>query len=313
MIIHKDSHLDHCFTKPQMDWVVARFALREAFFIETVELPPALGEVPCSLYGPACGDPPVTDDSTWMQARFGRAWRSRLVDKPHRMTSKVTVVAGPHDGHACVLYTAYGGPAAPQEPTDPGCKDAGAAATFWATHALAEPRFMGNVDDDGKQAPIRVVFQQRLDALMEKHRALFMPTEADEDAIAVEIDALLGHGSLDEQSWAADRVQPELGDLGSALRENHVPLSEPVQRILLELTGEGDGPNWHWIVRLQGGRYAYITGGCDNTGWSCHSSASGYEADDLEGALREVGEVERAVFHEMIEARESCRASRSSW
>jgi hypothetical protein len=39
--------------------------------------------------------------------------------------------------HACILYTAFGGPAAPQEPDDPGCKDPAASATFWREHALA--------------------------------------------------------------------------------------------------------------------------------------------------------------------------------
>lgn len=40
--------------------------------------------------------------------------------------------------HACVLYTAFGGPAAPQEPGDPGCKDVGASTAFWREHALAK-------------------------------------------------------------------------------------------------------------------------------------------------------------------------------
>ncbi len=39
--------------------------------------------------------------------------------------------------HACVLYTAFGGPPTPQEPDDPGCKDVEASRRFWAEHALA--------------------------------------------------------------------------------------------------------------------------------------------------------------------------------
>jgi len=37
----------------------------------------------------------------------------------------VTVVCGPHDGRAFVLFTAYAGRVAPQEPWDPSLDDAG--------------------------------------------------------------------------------------------------------------------------------------------------------------------------------------------
>jgi hypothetical protein len=40
--------------------------------------------------------------------------------------------------HDCILYTAFGGPAAPQEPGDPGCKDPEKSTTFWRDHALAK-------------------------------------------------------------------------------------------------------------------------------------------------------------------------------
>ena len=40
--------------------------------------------------------------------------------------------------HPCVLYTAFGGPLAPQESGDPGCKDPAASTTFWREHALAK-------------------------------------------------------------------------------------------------------------------------------------------------------------------------------
>ena len=55
----------------------------------------------------------------------------------------MTVVAGPHDGHPCVLYTAYGGPIAPREPWDPALTDTlgidlAASLTFWREHALSK-------------------------------------------------------------------------------------------------------------------------------------------------------------------------------
>jgi hypothetical protein len=138
MIKHQDSHVDHGLSEPQIRYLLDRFADRTAFFLETIELPEDLGTAPCGLYGPLMGDPAVGDDEVENAVRGTRAWTSRLVDRPTRPTRKVTVIAGPHDGHACVLYTAFGGPATPQEPGDPGCKDPVASAAFWREHALAK-------------------------------------------------------------------------------------------------------------------------------------------------------------------------------
>src|SRR6185295_17991441 len=118
MKLHDISHLDHSLTPDQIRHLEQRFADRSAFFIETIELPAELGTVPCGLHGPAMGDLPVLDTEVTYEKRGTRAWRSRLVDRPARQTRMVAVVAGPHEEHACVLYTAYGGPASPQEPGD---------------------------------------------------------------------------------------------------------------------------------------------------------------------------------------------------
>jgi len=40
-----------------------------------------------------------------------------------------------------------------------------------------------------------------------------------------------------------------------------------VERALAVIEGEHDGPDWHWIVVLRDGRFVYLTGGCDYTGW----------------------------------------------
>lgn len=134
---HADSHLDHGLTPAQVEHVFALFVGRTGFFIETIELPENLGTVPCGLYGPAMGDAPVAEDAVTYRRRGDRAYTSRmLVDHWPRQTTKVTVIAGPHDGQPCVLYTAFGGPVTPQEPGDPTCKDADASAKFWAQHAL---------------------------------------------------------------------------------------------------------------------------------------------------------------------------------
>jgi hypothetical protein len=166
MIKHQDSHVDHGLTEAQLNYLLDRFVDRSAFFLETVELPEDLGTVPCGLWGPIMGDPPISEDDVRHAARGPRAWTSRLIERPARPTRLVTVIAGPHAEpcpqcttsawnilhradcptcggtgelkHTCILYTAFGGPASPQEPGDPGCKDVDASAAFWRDHALAK-------------------------------------------------------------------------------------------------------------------------------------------------------------------------------
>jgi len=156
---HAESHCDHGLTEAQVDYLMNRFADRQAFFIETVELPEQLGTVPCGLFGPLMGDVPIADDEVVFANRGTRTWTSRLVERAPRVVRTVTVIAGPHeescdpahhwpkqcvlcDGtgvikHACIVYTAFGGPLTPQEPGDPGCKDVAASVRFWSEHALA--------------------------------------------------------------------------------------------------------------------------------------------------------------------------------
>jgi hypothetical protein len=145
---HKDSHLDHSLTAEQVAFLLKVFADRTAFFIETIELPEHLGTVPCGLYGPIMGDAPIEDRWVEQRRRPPREYTSRVLARHEypggfpgpqaavRQVRQVTVIAGPHDGLPCVLYTAYGGPCAPQEPNDPGCRDRAASEAFWSQHAL---------------------------------------------------------------------------------------------------------------------------------------------------------------------------------
>lgn len=138
MRLHKDSHVDHGLTEGQLAYLLQRFGDHNAFFVATIELPEALGTVPCGLYGPSMGDAPVAEEDVVYVQRLGRTWVSRLLPMTAgRRTRQVTVVAGPHDGEACVLFSAFGGPSAPQEPGDPGCRDQGASVAFWNQHALS--------------------------------------------------------------------------------------------------------------------------------------------------------------------------------
>jgi hypothetical protein len=180
---HNASHFDHGLNEAQIDFLMTRFADRDAFFIETVELPEQLGTVPCGLHGPLVGGAPVEENEVTYAKRGTRAWSSRLVERPKQQVHTVTVIAGPHEEtcpvcsgkgeyspmakmeshhapgnivrceynrylpgqtgceagqikHACIVFTMYGGPLAPQEPEDPGCKDVVASRQFWTVHAL---------------------------------------------------------------------------------------------------------------------------------------------------------------------------------
>lgn len=137
--IHAESHLDHALTPAHVSWLLKEFEGKQGFFIASLEIPADLGPLPCGLYGPLVGDPPVPEAEVTYAARGTRTWPSRLSRFAIRESRMVTVIAGPHDGRACVLFTAYGGPLAPREPGDPSLKgdELEEAQAFWKNHALA--------------------------------------------------------------------------------------------------------------------------------------------------------------------------------
>jgi hypothetical protein len=140
MKITKDAHLDHGLLPEHIAFIEKRFAERDAFFIETFELPANMPTVSCGLWGPLMGDPPVTTEEVVMKPRGERAGPSRLISREPRATLRVTVIAGEHQGEPCVLYTAFGGPVTPREPWDPALSPEQVAESqkFWSEHALSE-------------------------------------------------------------------------------------------------------------------------------------------------------------------------------
>lgn len=137
----KETHLDHGLTPAHLLYIAERFADRDGFFIETVQLPESLPALACTMYGPAAGDAPVPETDVHYAVRGARKYVSRLVTLPPRLTRTMTVIAGPHGANTCVLYTAYGGEMAPREPgeypADDMSDEASLSRRFWAKHALA--------------------------------------------------------------------------------------------------------------------------------------------------------------------------------
>jgi len=144
---HTESHLDHNLSEEQLAFVLAQDPTDKGdpespIKVFTVDMPAELGTLPCALYGPACDDAPVPDSEVYLVTRGNRKGKSRMLQVDVRPSNKVTIVAGPHDGHDWVLFTSYGGPEAPREPFDFKADDNSLAAVesreFWAKHALAE-------------------------------------------------------------------------------------------------------------------------------------------------------------------------------
>jgi len=134
-------HADHSMTDEQRSFGVQALidtisSQSSPFAAITIDLPSSLGTVPNALYGPECGDEAVLDTEVTMGVRNGRPWSDRLVDRPLRPSSKLTVI-GLQDGDDLKVFTMHGGPLAPQNPEDPSCADVNSSKEFWAVHALS--------------------------------------------------------------------------------------------------------------------------------------------------------------------------------
>lgn len=62
---------------------------------------------------------------------------------------------------------------------------------------------------------------------------------------------------------------------------------EEIDKILAVWEGQNDEDDWRWIVSLTNGKFAFIKGGCDYTGWDCQSWAWHEIKDTAEECLTE--------------------------
>ncbi|RJQ33869.1 hypothetical protein C4568_03650 [Candidatus Parcubacteria bacterium] len=65
-----------------------------------------------------------------------------------------------------------------------------------------------------------------------------------------------------------------------------------IDNVLAAVYGENDGADWHYIVLMKDGEHAYISGGCDYTGWDCQASASLVKKGSLDEVVEAVPEEE---------------------
>lgn len=138
LTIHNDSHMDHGVSTDIINYVLELYKDKDAFFLETIDVPAEFGTVPCGLYGPLMGDEEITDDMVEMVTRGERPFPSRMIDRPMRQVDKLTVIAGPYEDQACVVYTMFGGPVAPKEPSpDLNEDEMVSSKEFWSKHALS--------------------------------------------------------------------------------------------------------------------------------------------------------------------------------
>lgn len=65
-------------------------------------------------------------------------------------------------------------------------------------------------------------------------------------------------------------------DLSACLEYNPQPgvHEDNIVRVLAVWEGENDEDDWRWVVDLDNGKFAFIQGGCDYTGWDCQSWAT---------------------------------------
>ena len=131
-------HADHDLTPAHTDHVDKVFPKETGFHLLTVEMPPELSDLPNGLYGPTCGDDPVSEDQVSYVVRGERDWEDRVTDKPRRPSRKLTMIGLREEDGSITLFTAHGGPPASQNPADPSCGDQVEANAFWATHALVK-------------------------------------------------------------------------------------------------------------------------------------------------------------------------------
>lgn len=75
---------------------------------------------------------------------------------------------------------------------------------------------------------------------------------------------------------------PVLGSSASADPFSRADVAE----IIAAVNGDNDGPDWVGVFRLDDGRFAVVSAGCDYTGWGCQEDGQAASASSLEELVR---------------------------
>lgn len=75
-------------------------------------------------------------------------------------------------------------------------------------------------------------------------------------------------------------------DLEACLESNYQKsfVFTDIAEVLAVWEGQNDGDDWRWVLKLNDGRFFFLQGGCDYTGWDCQSWAMSQAAESAEAA-----------------------------
>lgn len=156
IVVGPESHLDHLMEDKGHDgFEILKWILDHPFELKKEDGPVLVAQISIpEQFGKRLTDIhfDVPDSECYPEKRGNREYASRVCDRAPYYSDQMGVVAGPHDSLAgqsddaevgyLYLYTAYFGPVAPPEPTDPSCPDhlKNQAETFWSKNALSSEK-----------------------------------------------------------------------------------------------------------------------------------------------------------------------------
>ncbi|HEX6053888.1 MAG TPA: hypothetical protein VFZ21_31675 [Gemmatimonadaceae bacterium] len=84
--------------------------------------------------------------------------------------------------------------------------------------------------------------------------------------------------------------------LGSGAKADPFTRSD-VAEVISTRDGENDESNWLGVFRLNDGRFAFVSAGCDYTGWGCRESGHAIVSHSLEHLVQfGIGEEDRKAL-----------------
>lgn len=86
-----------------------------------------------------------------------------------------------------------------------------------------------------------------------------------------------------QEAWGVSEAGSAV--LGCDVSTEYVPMNR-IQAVIGCDRGQNDGPDWIALVWLDDGRFAFMSAGCDYTGWGCADWGYIMYSDTLERMLQ---------------------------